>query len=316
METDVYISPPSGYTVDSPINVPSGKRVCFKLNRGLYGLKQSGRLWHETLKSTLADSKLGYKSLSAFPSTFVKCNKDTGKVEVISGLFVDDMIIAAAYDDLIDETIHELKSKYLLKEIFAGDNGANKLLGVDVMITRDDDGKVNDIKLNQGEYIKNYFDQNFENDEIKRYNTPLPPNYYFNGKIDGPLYASERELKKAQTRFRSAIGTLLYMSIMTRPDITYAVNYLARFAHYPHPKLVKMLNRVICYTRSTFGYSLHYIKSSSDTSMTVYTDSDYAQDPITRKSMNGFMIYVNGNLVYWKSKHTLFICTSSMKAEQ
>lgn len=73
--------------------------------------------------------------------------------------------------------------------------------------------------------------QNFE--ITTNYNTPLPPNYYFTSSVEG-IFSDEKSLKKSQTRYRSIIGTLLYMSLMTRPDLTYAVNYLARFSDCPH----------------------------------------------------------------------------------
>lgn len=79
-----------------------------------------------------------------------------------------------------------------MKEIFAGDNSAMKFFGVDVIITSYDSGRVTDIKLSQGEYIKDYVEQNFMYKSIKHYNTSLQPNYYFNGNTDGPLCDSDR----------------------------------------------------------------------------------------------------------------------------
>jgi hypothetical protein len=312
LDTDVYIYPPEGFTGHHGLNIPSGKRVVYKLNRGLYGLKQAGRLWHETLSNSL--SELGYSKSSAFPSTFTKLDEKGNTIATL-GIFVDDMILTTKFKEDIDNTIDKLMDKYLLKEIQSGADGYNKFLGVDVKFIRNKEGRMDEIILTQKKYIEEYVSDNDIN-ITKVYNTPLPPNFYFD-KIEksSPLYASDKALKTAQTNYRSAIGTLLYMSIMTRPDITYAVNYLARFADYPHPVLIDMVKRVICYSYSTSNFALHY-KRSDDTPITCYTDSDYAQDVITRKSMNGFLIYHYGNLVHWKSKYTPLVCTSSDQAEQ
>ena len=311
LDTDVYIYAPAGFK-SSVANVNSGERVLYKLNRGLYGLKQAGRLWHSLLSSTLEE--IGFIKSSAFPSAFIK--KVNGKVVATIGLFVDDMIFAAENLDDIENTIKHLKSKYELKEITAGEDGNNKFLGIDVRITRDVDGRVNEVILSQKKYIEDYV-ADIGMVVSKTFNTPLPPNFYFDPKgKDKELHLPDKQLRAAQTKYRSAIGTLNYMSVMTRPDITYAVNYLARFADFPHPVLVNMVDRLIAYALSTSGLSLRYSRDNNADPITCYTDSDYAQDPITRKSMNAFIIYTNGHLVHWKSKATPLVCTSSDQAEQ
>lgn len=52
LNTEIYIYPPAGYS-NQRINNDPNKRVIYKFNRGLYGLKQSGRLWHHELSTTL-----------------------------------------------------------------------------------------------------------------------------------------------------------------------------------------------------------------------------------------------------------------------
>lgn len=307
LDTDVYIYPPPGYATHKS---KSGKRVVYKLKRGLYGLKQAGRLWHATLSKTLKE--LGYENSTAFPSTFVL--KRNGKVKAVIGLFVDDMIFTAAKEGIIKSTIAALKSKYELKEIEKNDDGKNRFLGIDLVIKRNNRGRVMEIIMSQKDYINKFCAEQTYDTHV-RYNTPLPPNFYFtpNGE---EIFADQKSLKAAQTNYRSIIGTLLYMSLMTRPDITYAVNYLARFSDYPHPTLVKMLHRVVSYANSTSDYSIKFVNNGTIDSLSAYADSDFAQEPTTRKSMNGFMIYSHGNLIHWKSKYTPLVCTSSTEAEQ
>lgn len=311
LDTSVYIHPPQGFNT-SHIDVPEGKRVVYKLHRGLYGLKQAGRLWHETISQTL--KSLGFRKRTPFPSTFVKHEK--GEIVAVLGIFVDDMIFTAKNQKIIDYTIKRLMKLYKLKEIHADKNGINTFLGVDVKITRGKDKKITKISLSQETYIKEFVETSEV--EVERvYSTPLPPNFYV-GEVDksNKIYKSEKDLKTAKTLFKSWIGSLLYASIMTRPDITYAVNYLARFSDTPHPDILSMIKRTICYLYSTSHYKIIYARESKTDPIICYTDSDYAQDVITRKSMNGFLIYTNGHLVHWKSKYTPIVCTSSDQAEQ
>mgnify|MGYP004712160269 FL=1 len=74
LDTDIYIYPPQGYAKNH--RNYEYKRVVYELNRGLYVLKQAGRLWHAEISKTL--KSLGYEKNDIFPSTFVK--KQNNKV--------------------------------------------------------------------------------------------------------------------------------------------------------------------------------------------------------------------------------------------
>ena len=104
---------------------------------------------------------------------------------------------------------------------------------------------------------------------------------------------------------------------MTRPDIAYAVDYLARFSTYPHRLVVDQLKHVLNYLYHSRFKSIIY-QHTSETKMDhliCYSDSDYAQDPITRKSMNGFLIMLSDVPLYWKCQYTPLVCKSSTEAE-
>lgn len=307
LDQEIYIYPPDGYpTVSHPLNT----RVIYKLNRGIYGLKQAGRLWHLELSKTL--KKLGYVKHDAFPSTFIL--KKDNKVICMIGLFVDDMIVSAQHPDTLTTLSKELSKVYKLKEISCDEDGMQRFLGMNLWITTTEKGKTSQIRFNQEEYIK---------DIIAKYNvrknvkiqTPLPPGYYVDEeKYKGKLFATENALKIAKKEYKKRIGTLLYLSVMTRPDITYAVNYLAKFCEFPHPDLFTLIQRVFEYLFNTMDLSLVY-KPKEEKGLVIYTDSDYAQDINSRRSMNGYTIRVNACTVYWKSKSTDLVCTSSTEAE-
>ena len=308
LDEDIYIFPPSGY--DTP-KVDKNKRVIYKLQRGLYGLKQAGRLWHLEISNTLI--KFGYEKHDAFPSTFIK--KVKGKVVAIIGIFVDDMIVSTKNLKLMTELNQHLESLYKLKEITPDENNMQRFLGMNLQVTRTKDGRTNKITINQEEYIDSIIEEyNIEwNAKIK---SALPPGYYFNVNLpENELFSSdEKALAKAKTEFKKQIGLLLYISVMTRPDITYAVNYLAQFCEYPHINLFKMINRMFQYLANTKSQSLEF-KTQNNTQLEIYTDSDYSQDINSRRSMNAYLVQLYGNTVYWKSKYTALVCTSSAEAE-
>ena len=122
LNTDIYIYAPAGYSKHKSKSDPN-KRVIYKLNRGLYGLKQAGRLWHIELSKTL--KKIGYEKHDAFPSTFVKKNKKGTVINVID-LFVDDMIVSTMYENEMQKMSDFLSEHYKLKEIQADENGMQR----------------------------------------------------------------------------------------------------------------------------------------------------------------------------------------------
>ena len=97
--------------------------MIYKLNTGLYGLKQAGRLWHIELSKTLKN--IGYEKHDAFPSTFVKKNKK-GTVMSVIDLFMDDMIVSTMYANEMQKMSDFLSEHYKLKEIQADDNGMQR----------------------------------------------------------------------------------------------------------------------------------------------------------------------------------------------
>lgn len=248
----------------------------------------------------------------AFPSTFIKKKGDV--VIGIIGLFVDDMIVSTELESEMTLLSEFLSDHYKLKEIAPDENQMQRFLGTNLIVQRNKNGTTKSIKVNQSEYIQSIVDE-YDVTLRPKTRTPLPPCFYFDRSLkENELYGSEQAIKQSKHEYKKRIGLLLYISVMTRPDITYAVNYLAQFCEYPHPSLFVLIQRLFEYLRNTKDYSITFTDQKQET-MEIYTDSDYAQEPNTRRSMNGYIIRINGNPVHWKSKYTALLCTSSTEAE-
>lgn len=107
---------------------------------------------------------------------------------------------------------------------------------------------------------------------------------------------------------------LLYLSTYTRPDITFSINYLARFQSDSQTHHWTLKKRIFRYLRGTTNYGLLYSPSSTQTS-TCYTDSDFAGDNKNLKSATGFIIHIFGCPVMWCSHLQTSIVQSSAEAE-
>jgi len=105
--------------------------------------------------------------------------------------------------------------------------------------------------------------------------------------------------------YQSIISCLLYITLGTRPDIAYLVIKLARFASNPAPEHVTAAKRVLQYLKATIDYKINYTATSNTTSnnyISGYCDSDYAGDLIKAKSTIGFIFFLAGGPISWKSK--------------
>lgn len=66
-----------------------------------------------------------------------------------------------------------------------------------------------------------------------------------------------------QQLYQSAVGSLLYRSIVTRPDITYAVSNVAKYCAMPTKQHWVAVKRIFRYLKGTQKYGLLYSKSDS-----------------------------------------------------
>jgi hypothetical protein len=115
----------------------------------------------------------------------------------------------------------------------------------------------------------------------------------------------------------NAVGSLMYLATMTRPDIAYTVGVLARFNSNPgmaHWKAVKHLFR---YLKGTLDMKLEYGPDSSlgkDMFIT-FSDVDHGGDKDCGKSTSGYMVKLGTGVVCWRSKLQLVVTRSTTEAE-
>ena len=113
--------------------------------------------------------------------------------------------------------------------------------------------------------------------------------------------------------YQNIVGALLYLSINTRPDISYAVGVLARFSKNPNFRACKALLRVLIYLRGTAERGIRY--TGDDLNVYAYSDADWAGDLDSRRSTTGYVVYAAGGPIAWQSKLQTTIAVSTMEAE-
>ena len=116
--------------------------------------------------------------------------------------------------------------------------------------------------------------------------------------------ASDEDECVDQKKYQSAIESLMYLSVGTRPDITYAVNILARFTSKPTKEHWTALKRLLHYLRGTLTHGILYTKDGSS-SYVGYTDADWAGNVDDRKLVTYFCSVVVQSPGEAKSRNVL-----------
>jgi hypothetical protein len=280
----LYLQQPEGFVDDKNPN------YVLKLNKALYGLKQSARIWQITLKEALI--KLGFEVLQADNCIFI--NRNTN---VILCVYVDDIAAIGPNTKVIDDFIKDLEKYFKIKNL----GPIKDYLGIDFIR----DSNSNTLKLSQSNYIQKVLDK-FGLSQAKSAITP------FDAKTK--LEPNNTTANTDQTKlFQSIIGSLLYITLGTRPDIAFAVIKLSRFASNPSTEHITAAKRVLRYLKSTIDYSITYSNTSSYASG--YCDSDYAGDLAKAKSTFGWIFYLANGPISWKSKLGSIIAQSTTEAE-
>ena len=103
-----------------------------------------------------------------------------------------------------------------------------------------------------------------------------------------------------QIPYASAIGSLMYAQVCTRPDITYIVGMLGRYLSNPGKDHWITAKRVMRYLQRTKDYMLTYRKSNQ-LEIIGYFDSDFVGCRDRMKSTSGYIYLLAGGAISWKS---------------
>jgi len=142
--------------------------------------------------------------------------------------------------------------------------------------------------------------------------TPFPYGLSLSTK-DCPANASEiEEMRKVP--YHKALGSLMWMQVATRPDLSYPVNLLARFAHNPGKAHWNVLKHVLGYIKRTLDYVIRY-HAGTILDPVGYVNSDFAGCKNTRHLTVGNIFVVAGGPVSWETKRQDMIALLTVEAK-
>lgn len=289
----IYMKQPEGF------HQGDNNWVC-RLRRGLYGLKQLGRLWYQRLGQV--PEKNGLTKLVSDPSIYIW---EGPGVKVIVPVFVDDIQIFSKLKERKDKVKQILASEFKIRDL----GPINFLLSM--AVTRD--RKCRTIQLSQRQYILDLLER-FGMSNSVPVDTPMVPGSSLSK--DNCPQTEEEMMKMQNIPYATAVGALNYLAVATRPDIAYTVHKLAQFNSNPGPRMWTAVKHLLRYLKGTLDLKLTYAPDESTSDLfTTYTDADYGGDKDTGKSRSGYVIKIGTGAVSWASKQQGPIAKSSTEAE-
>lgn len=281
LKEPVYMVQPEGLESTNP------HLVC-KLNKALYGLKQSPKCWNSLFNDTL--EKLGFQRSKKDP-----CLYFTDTIFLL--IHVDDLIIFSKSVKELDVVKTNLSKIFKMQEF---KNEKITFLGLEITKTNDC------LYITQKDLIKKVL-KKFNMNDCKTSNVPMQPKLQLSNGETG----SNKNLP-----YRELIGCLMYIMLGSRPDLSFSISYFSQFQGCFNIEHWNYLKCVLRYLKLTENYGLKFIKSdNSNVQIHAYVDADFANDSIDRKSISGFVLKMNDNVIYWKTKKQNIVALSSAESE-
>ena len=292
IDCEVYLKQPEGYSKTSEKEV-----LVWKLNKSLYGLKQSGRNWNAVLDSF-------FKQHGFTKSANDACLYKKGESSpIIVLIWVDDIVIAAKTGSLMTETKDLLKDRFKMKDL----GPISFFLGIQFKQTE------RGISMNQSYYLLGVLER-FQMSDCKPRSTPCEPKF----DVTDMNNSEPEDNANAEDvrRYREIIGSLVYAMSCTRPDLAWVVTKLSQHLSKPTNSDWVTVKHVLRYIKYTVNHSLFYQKARMDLKIEGFSDSDWASSG-DRRSTSGYCFRLNedGGLVSWKTRKQPTTALSSCEAE-
>ena len=306
-DVDLFVEPAPGFEEWETIN---GKRVSklLHLRRALYGSKQASRLWQETLCAFLLS--LGFKRSAADPCVYRLARENE---EIVVGVYVDDIVAAYRGDKLFEEFSTKFQKRFTSR--FEGD--LHWFLGIAL-----DQQADFSVSASHSSSIAKLCEKYIPHNTVSR---ECPPTDLFNN-----LDKAQDDVERARVQpfhYPSIVGALLYIAVMTRPDIAFHTSVLAKFLSDPSEDCCKAATALMQYLWTTKdrkmvfkgtcsvpeGLSKNAKDIESNHGFVAYSDSSWGNK--YPYPMFGYCIYLYGGLISFGSKQLKTVAFSSCEAE-
>jgi len=220
---------------------------------------------------------------------------------IILVIHVNDCVITSSSTKLIDAYKMKFNTHYALTDL----GPVSWLLGLKV--TYDHENRT--ISLSQTAYINTMLNR-FTLADAKPYCTPMVPGIVYS-KDNSPSSPQEAvHIEKAP--YCEAIGSLIYASVATCPNISFAVTALSQFLNNPGEVHWEAAKCILHYLSGTKDFALTYGNKHHD--LIAYSDTNGVTQE-HRHAISGYAFLINGSAVLWSSQKQELITLSTAEVE-
>jgi hypothetical protein len=124
---------------------------------------------------------------------------------------------------------------------------------------------------------------------------------------------AEKGRQEEAMPYREAVGSLMYLIMATRPDISFSVGQVSQFCEDPEPSHWEDVKRNLSYLQDTSSHGIRFGPGTDG--LKGFTDSDYAGDVVSRRSTTGFIFLPHGGPVGWSSRRQSSVALSTTESE-
>lgn len=291
LEERIYMQVPEGIAL--PVNKNTrtyeAPMVC-RLIKAIYGLKQSPRAWYGRIHTFFQVHN--FTRSEHDHSLFINYEK-----HIILLLYVDDLVVAAPTKELVGWIRSRLHDEFEMTDL----GPLKTFLGLEIARNRPN----RTLHLTQSQYVNkilHIYRLDFCNPSL----TPADPHVRLE-RASSDFAATPEDRR----RYQSAVGSLMYAMLGSRPEIAYAVPKVSQYSTNPnstHWTAVKRIFRYLAGTRNRGLYCSHQGTGAG------FTDADWAGGD-DRKSIGGYTFLLNGAAICWNSKKQSTVALSSTEAE-
>ncbi|SOV07013.1 uncharacterized protein UDID_17990 [Ustilago sp. UG-2017a] len=280
----IYMKPPEGSGV-----VPG---QVYKVVKGLYGLKQSGREWNQEFDRSL--QRMGFFQVECAPCIYTKGQGEDMAIVVI---YVNDTLVIAPRLETVLKVKKQIGQRWKMED--SGE--VSHFLGIKISRDR----VMRTMMIGQSGYIDQVLAKHLD----KRTKPTMVP---MQSIPEGTIVTSAAQQKE----YLVIVGKLLWFANSTWPDLSLTVGVLARHMREPSQEHYQAAQWVLRYLESTKQVGLVYRANESQEPLVVHSDANWASDTtIQRRSTSGSVVLVYGNLVAWKSVTQKCVSLSAVEVE-
>ena len=278
---------------------PGKEDWVWELQKGLYGMKQGGRVWNKTMNDAMLE--WGFTRLPCEYCIYYR-RTDTGII--LTGVHVDDFISVGSDPAENERFKAQLRTKWKISDL-----GQIKYC-IGIAIERNRSNRT--VALSQTALIDRVVTQ-FGQRDSHPITTPMDAGLQLSRASHLKLSPTQKR-EVAALPYRSLVGCLMYLSIGTRPDIALPVQQLSQFLDcysYDHWEAAK---RVVRYLKGTRTYKLH-LGGTPITTLSGFSDSNFGTCVDTRRSTSGYCFSLGSGLISWAARKQKTVSTSTCEAE-